>query len=59
MKTYVIWFKNYGESPWSKTNHYVKARSDKEAQSRMLRKFQGSGFHSMFMLALEEGVSPS
>lgn len=44
---------------WIKTAHTVNARSQKEADSRMRQKFQGSGFHSMSLLAVKRPNTPS
>ena len=63
MKTYLIWRyqlpdKSAG-TPWILTRYQVKARSEKEAESRTKRKFAGCGFHSMSLVAVEQGINPN
>lgn len=59
--TYDIWRRqtaDYGSTRWIQTRHSVEARTDKEAQYKVRRKFNGAGFHSMMLIALPEGVFP-
>ena len=62
MKTYRIWRRGIGDrlqSDWIMTTYNVKGRTDKEAESRMKRKFANCGFHSMSLVAVESGVNPN
>lgn len=58
-KDYAIWRQNFGTAKWIKTSHTVKARTDKEAQSKMTRMFAGAGFSSMSMIAISSELSPN
>lgn len=68
MKEYTIWRRQYGvpytgmigafNVIWNKTSHTVKARTDKEAQSRVKRKFAGAGFSSMIALNSQYNGNP-
>jgi len=58
-KNYDVWRRNNSEVQWSKTSHVVKARTDKEAQSKVRRMFDGCGFSSMSLLAMENGLTPN
>lgn len=60
MKTYHIW-KQYhsGDWKWTLTDHSVKARSDKEAQSKVRRKFAIYGFTAMSLMAVIDGSDPN
>ena len=44
---------------WLCTSHIIKARTAKEANSKMRRMFAGACFHSMSLVALLSGESPS
>lgn len=57
-KDYCIWSRIYAVSKWTKTFHTVRARTDKEAQSKTRRKFSGCGFSYMSLIAVERGVTP-
>jgi len=59
MQTYKIYRRQVndkGVSPLVATAHTLKARTDKEAQSKMKRKFQNAGFHSMQLVAVKGEV---
>jgi hypothetical protein len=58
-KEYDVWKRHNSELQWSKTSHVVKARTDKEAQSRVRRMFDSCGFSSMSLLAMETGQTPN
>lgn len=57
-KTYHIWKRLHTEQSWTITNRSVKARTDKEAQSRMQKKFRGFGLAHVSLIAIEEGKNP-
>jgi hypothetical protein len=44
---------------WTLTNHTVKARSDKEAQSKVRRSFARAGFSNMSLAAVVHGTNPN
>lgn len=56
---YAIWRQQHGSSGWLRTAHTVKARSDREAQSRISRKFAGAGFTAMALVAVPSGTDPN
>lgn len=58
MKFYSIWRRTHGTSEWLLTSHSLNARTDKEAQSKLKRKFEGAGFSNMSLVAIETGVDP-
>ena len=53
---YEIWRYNHSQKVWIKTSHKLKARTDKEAQSVVKRKFAGAGFSSMSLVAVKPGT---
>ena len=55
---YIIWRKPSAGSEWFKTTRSLKARTDEEAQSKMLRMYKHAGFSSMALIALLEGETP-
>ena len=67
MKNYRVWRSQLRTSPvgelgmteWFPCNDYIKARSDKEARSKMIRKFANYGFQSMSLVAVPIGVNPN
>ena len=59
METYNIWKRSHFDGAWSKTAHSVKARTDKEAQSRLVKKFSECGFSSMSLMAIPHGKTPT
>ena len=59
-RQYHVWMQNcpdrgYG-GPWRKTNHSLKARTDKEAQTRMRRMFANFGLSACALIALPDGI---
>jgi ribosomal protein L20A (L18A) len=58
-KDYGVWRRSHSESKWSRTSHNVKARTEKEAQAKVARKFSGYGFSSMSLVAVEQGLTPN
>ncbi len=44
---------------WFPCNDTIKARSKKEAQSKLERKFAKAGFHSMSLIAVPAGKNPN
>lgn len=41
------------------TDHSLNARTDKEDQSKMKRKFGGAEFSNMSLVAIETGIDPN
>lgn len=41
-----------GSTPWLLTSHTLKARTDKEAESKLRRMFAGAGFSCMSLVAV-------
>jgi hypothetical protein len=58
MNTYDIWQCHHSTSTWSKTEHSVRARTDKEAQARTRQKFVGFNLTSMSLVAVLRGETP-
>jgi len=62
-KNYAVWRQacphNVCPGDWVLTGHKLKALSDKDAQSRLKRVFEGCGFSSMRLVAMPEGESPN
>ena len=58
-KEYNIWRHQHSGGDWQQTSYSVKARTDKEAQSKMQRMFSGCGFSSMSMIAISSELSPN
>lgn len=56
---YLVWRQQASHSQWLPTSHVVKARSELEAQSRMVQKFKNAGFSSMSLVAVLNGVDPN
>ncbi len=60
---YRIWMRHTvrytASGGWSLTSHTVKARSDKEAQSKVRRKFASAGFNNMSLVAMACGADPN
>lgn len=56
---YGIWKRIHGDKEWTRTSHNVKARTDKEAQAKVKRKFAGCGFSSMSLVAVQFGMTPN
>jgi len=60
---YAVWRKQRadygGTTNWILTGHKLKAQSDKDAQSRMKRCFEGCGFSAMSLVAMPVGESPN
>lgn len=57
---YRIWRRSHvSPGDWLSTAWTVRARSDNEAQSKMRRMFARAGFHSMALVAVRFGDSPS
>jgi hypothetical protein len=54
-----IWRRGHFEDCWSQTSHSVKARTDKEAQAKVKRKFSGCGFSAMSLVAVRYGKTPN
>ncbi len=59
METYDVWRNNHSGPGWIKTAHSVEGRSQKEAQSKVKRKFENGGFSSMSLLAVKRGEDPN
>lgn len=60
--TYYIWRRQTADScrtQWLKTSHTVKARTDKEAESRMKQKFASFRLHSMQLVAMRGDEDPN
>lgn len=54
MQTYKIYRRQLNDksiTQWIATSHILMARSDKEAQAKVKRKFNGAGFHNMQLVA--------
>lgn len=47
------------DTRWSRTFHTVKARSSKEAQTRMRKRLAGMQLHSVSLVAVLEDVDPN
>lgn len=56
---YDIWRRQHGSREWLKTAQSLCARSDKDAQARLRRRFDGAGFSSMSLVAVPEGWNPN
>jgi hypothetical protein len=60
---YAVWRKqrpdNSCASQWIQTGHKLKAVSDKDAQSRLRRVFNGCGFSAMSLIAMPVGETPN
>lgn len=54
-----IWRRGHFEDRWSRTSHSVTARTDKEAQAKVKRKFSGCGFSAMALVAVPHGQTPN
>jgi hypothetical protein len=54
-----IWRRGHFEDCWSRTSHSVTARTDKEAQAKVKRKFAGCGFSAMSLVAVKNGMTPN
>lgn len=55
---YRIWYRYHQNRFWQKSGHTVKARSDKEARTRMSKKLSMAGFQGLSLVALPEGAYP-
>lgn len=62
MSEYVVWKQNVPDSGfgggWHETSHTILAKTNKEAQAKLRRKFAGCGFHAMRLIALPRGSRP-
>ena len=58
-KDYGVWRRGHSEDKWSRTSHNVKARTEKEAQAKVMRRFSGCGFSGMSLVAVEQGLMPN
>ena len=58
-KLYDVWRQAHSETTWVKTAHSVSACSDKDAASKVKRKFEGCGFTSMSLVAVLQGSNPN
>lgn len=57
--TYAVWRRHHQPgSEWSLTAETLRARSDRDAQARLRRRFKNAGFSSMSLLALPSGTTP-
>jgi hypothetical protein len=59
---YAVWRQQHSTSVcerWILTGHKLKAQSDKDAQSRLRRVFNGCGFSAMSLIAMPVGESPN
>jgi hypothetical protein len=60
---YAVWRKQRsdygGTTNWILTGHKLKALSDKDAQSRLKRCFEGCGFSEMSLVSMPVGESPN
>ena len=54
-----IWRRGHFDDRWSQTSHSVTARTDKEAQAKVKRKFSGCGFSAMSLVAVGYGKTPN
>lgn len=59
LRDYAVWRRSHSEGQWSRTSHDVKARTDKEAQAKVRRKFSGCGFSAMSLVAIPHGQTPN
>lgn len=67
MDNYKVWRSQYvrhkyGDgylTEWFPCNYTIKARSKKEAQSKLDRKFAKAGFNSMMLGAFPVGINPN
>lgn len=57
-KTYHIWKRWHSDPNWTITHQSVKARTDKEAQTRMQNRFRSYGLCHVSLIAIEEGKKP-
>jgi phage terminase Nu1 subunit (DNA packaging protein) len=59
---YAVWRQQHSTSVcerWTLTGHKLKAQSDKDAQSRLRRVFNGCGFTHMSLIAMPVGETPN
>ena len=59
---YAVWRQQHSPSVcerWTLTGHKLKAQSDKDAQSRLRRVFNGCGFTHMSLIAMPVGETPN
>jgi len=59
---YAVWrrqLNDRGVTQWIQTGHRLKGQSDKDAEARLRRCFEGCGLHSMSLVAVKEGESPN
>lgn len=59
---YLVWRRSMterGVSGWTVTSYSLKARTDKQAQSRLAKMFKSAGFHSMSLVAVIDGKNPN
>ena len=56
---YHVWWRRANASRWTQTTHHFRARTDKEAESKLRRMFAGAGFSGMSLVAVEGGDSPN
>jgi hypothetical protein len=55
---YRVWRRSHVDGGgWIETAHAVRARTDKEAQSKIRRLFNSAAFHSMALVAVRFGQS--
>ena len=54
-RVYKIWWIRVGELRWVETNREIKARTDSEAQNKMRKTYDKSGFSGMSMIAMPLG----
>lgn len=62
MNEYCVWRQQSTDrhvSRWIQSSHTLKARTDKEAESRLRRRFANAGFQSMRLVAVPAGVDPN
>lgn len=58
-REYHIWWQRAGATQWKQTPHKLKARTDKEAESKLRKTFAGAGFSGMSLVAVESGENPN
>ena len=58
MIEFVIWRKFLFKNDWTPTAARIVARTDKEAQTKLRRRYRDSDFSSMSLVAVRPGQTP-
>lgn len=58
-KDYHVWWKRAMATEWKQTINHFKARTDKEAESKLGKMFRNAGFSGMSLVAVKSGDNPN